>query len=489
MKRPGVKRLLLGTVGLVGVLAAVVLIRTFSFTSKQLDAPPADPLKLDEARAVENLRRALRIKTISSEDPAQTPVEALEAFHALLAEAFPKVHAALKKETVSDHALLYEWTGTESKRSPMLLLAHMDVVPANPNNEWEHPPFSGDLADGYIWGRGAIDDKSSVLGILEAVEVLLVEGFGPKRTVYLAFGHDEEVSGANGAAKIAALLASRGVKAEFSHDEGLAVVEGIVPGITQPVALIGTAEKGYASLELTVSCKGGHSSQPPPHTALGILSAAIVKLEEHPLPAAIRGPVREMFDVLGPEMPFFERMAFANLWLFGGLVKRELEATNAAAAALRTTTAVTMMSGGTKDNVLPTRARAVVNFRLMPDDSIDGLLAHVNETIADERIQVRVLGTAQEASPVSDINAPSYTVLNRTIRQIFPGVVVAPCLDIGATDSRHYSNVAQDSYRFTPLWFKEEDLARIHGPNERIAKDDYLRCIRFYAQFIRNAAS
>ena len=489
MKRPGAKRLLLGVAGGVGVLVVVVLARTFSFTSQQLDAPRADPLKLDEARAVQNLQRALRIKTISSEDPAQTPTEALEAFHALLAEAFPKVHAALKKETVSDYALLYEWTGTDTQRRPMLLLAHMDVVPANPNSKWQHPPFSGKLADGYIWGRGAIDDKSSLLGILEAVEALLIEGVQPKRTVYLAFGHDEEIGGADGAVKIAALLASRGVKAEFSHDEGLAVVEGIVPGIAQPVALIGTAEKGYVSLELTVSCKGGHSSQPPPHTAVGILSAAVVKLEEHPLPTAIRGPVREMFDVLGPEMPFFERMAFANLWLFSGLVKRELEATNAAAAALRTTTAVTMMSGGTKDNVLPTRARAVVNSRLMPDDSIDGLLAHVSETVADERVQVRVLGTPHEASPVADVTAPSYTVLNRTIRQIFPGVVVAPCLDIGGTDSRHYSKVVQDSYRFTPLWFNEEDLTRIHGPNERIAKDDYLRCVRFYAQFIRNAAS
>ena len=487
--RSTVKRILFACVAILGALAVVLLARTWAFESRQLTPEAGTPLTLNEARVVEHLRQALRIETISRENPARTPGEAFRAFHAFLTKAFPKVHASLKRETVSEHSLLYTWPGTDDRAKPILLLAHMDVVPVAAPEAWTHPPFSGALADGFIWGRGALDDKSSVLGILEAVEALLAARFRPGPTIYLAFGHDEEVSGQHGAVKIAALLKSRGVRASVCLDEGLAIVDGVVPGISKPVALIGIAEKGYLSVTLTARGQGGHSSQPPRQTALGILGSAVAKLESHPLPGRLGGPVRQMFDVLGPEMTFGMRMALANLWLFGGLVERELAASPTTDAALRTTTAVTMMNGGTKDNVLPASGRAVVNFRIMPGETIDSVMKYVRDTIGDERVEVAVLGAASEPSPVSAVDSAGYVTLNKTIRQVYKGVLVAPALDLGATDSRHYVDVADDVYRFAPLWMTEGDLARIHGANERIGKDDYLRCVQFFAQFIRNAAS
>ncbi len=489
MRRVRIKWVLFALVAVVSGLTIVVLVRTWTFTSKQLAPAPATPLTFDEEGAVRHLRRALRIMTISFQDPSRASAEAFAAFHTLLSEAFPRVHAALRRETVSDHSLLFTWAGADSSREPVLLLAHMDVVPADPSSGWTHGPFSGDLADGYIWGRGALDDKSSVLGILEAVEALLAEGFRPRRTVCLAFGHDEEVGGRNGAARIAALLQSRGVDAALSLDEGMAIVDGIVPGAERPVALVGVAEKGYLTLELTVEGAGGHSSQPPRQTTLGILGAAVARIESNPMPSDLRDPVRRMLGDLGPEMSFGMRAVLSNLWLFEPLVTWQLSGATATDAALRTTTAVTMMSGGTKENVLPTRARAVVNFRILPGDTVDDVIAHVKHTVDDDRVRFDVRGQANGPSLVSDADSPDYALLDKAIRQVFPEVWVAPALDLAATDSRHYEPVTRNQFRFGPLWMEEEDLSRIHGPNERIGRDHYLRGIRFFAQFIRNASS
>ncbi len=467
-------------------LVAVVLIRTAAFTSKQLPPAPATPLKLDEAKAVDHLQRAVRIKTVSHQEPVAGSGEAFLQLHALLQEAYPKVHATMKRELVGGASLLYTWPGEDTGAKPILLLAHMDVVPGETGSPWEHAPFSGELADGHVWGRGTLDDKGNLIGILEAAESLLAEGFKPKRTVYFAFGHDEEIGG-KGAMQIAALLKSRGVRAEICLDEGMCILEGVVPGLTKPVATIGIAEKGYLTLELVVEGQGGHSSQPPKETVLGILSKAIARLEADPMPAQLKGPARQMLEVLGPEMPFSARIALANLWLFEGLVTRRLEAGKATSASLRTTLAVTIMSGGDKENVLPSRARAVVNSRLMPGASVEGVLDHVRRSIGDDRVSVKPLGTPHLASPVADVHARGYAMLNSTIRQVFPEVLVAPGLVLGATDSRHYAEVSDGTYKFSPLWLNQEALSRIHGPNERISTDNYLRLIRFYGQLIRNA--
>lgn len=471
------------------LLAIVLLLNTLRFTRGRGSVPPAPSVALDRAAAADRLAEAIRFETVSRQDPGSRDRQTFRDFHAFLARRFPGVHRALEREVVNGESLLYTWPGTERRAKPILLLAHQDVVPVEPGTEsrWSQPPFSGRIADGYVWGRGAMDQKVSVLGILEAVESLVAQGVRPAHTVYLAFGHDEELGGTDGAAQIAALLKSRNVRLDYVLDEGLMIGEGLIPGVRPPIAMVGIAEKGRLTLELRATAQGGHASMPPPQTAIGVLAAAIAKLEAKPMPATVGGVAREFFAQLGPEMPFPRRLVFANLWLTDWLVKRTLAKSPPTNALIRTTGAATVVQGGTKDNVLPADARALVNFRILPGDSILAVLEYVRRTIDDPRISVtQVRGT--EPSPVSKTSAASYQILATTIRQVFPDVVVAPGLSIARTDSEHYLGVADAAYRFLPIRVKPEDLARIHGTNERIAVDNYAEIVAFYAALLRNSA-
>jgi len=369
-------------------------------------------------------------------------------------------------------------------------MSHQDVVPVEPGTEkdWTHPAFSGLIDGGWIWGRGALDDKVGVLAILEATETLLARDFQPQRTVYFAFGHDEEVGGNQGAAAIAALLERRGIHPELILDEGGLIAEGMVQGIKQPVALIGTAEKGYLSVELVAEAAGGHSSMPPRHGAIGKLAEAVEKLEDHPMPARIDGATKRSFEYLAPEMPFVPRLVLANLWLFAPVAERQFAADPPANARIRTTTAATVFQAGIKENVLPHRARAVVNFRILPGDSIEDVLRRVRETVGPE-IRVSATGvTKTEPSPESQDSAPEFALLQRTLAQLFPGTVVSPNLLSGGTDTKHYLRLSRNVYRFLPIRMKAEDLARLHGTNERVGVENYGEIVRFYAQLLRNGA-
>lgn len=463
-------------------LVAFLVFRTVTFDSTQLEPAQLTPVDIDLERAAERLSSAIQLQTISSRDEPNASAEEFQKLHKQLAASFPEVHTKLGRETVNDSSLLYTWPGSDPALPPVLLAAHTDVVPAGGAN-WNHPPFAGEIAGGFIWGRGALDDKASVMGILEAVEFLLRSGFQPRRTIYIAFGHDEEVGGENGAAAIAALLQSRGIALESVLDEGGAVTQGIVP-LDSPVATVGIAEKGYLTLELLVEAQGGHSMNPPPRTAIGALARAVANLESNPFPAEISGATRELFAHIGPEMPFYRRVVFANLWLFAPLVEHRLQAAPSTNAAIRTTIAATIFEAGVRENVLPAKARAVVNFRILPGDSVDQVISRVREVIDDPQIAVRALGKTFEPSPVSDTEAAAYAHLARTIRAIFPEAVVAPYLVPGATDARHYAPLAKNVYRFLPLPLTSEDLARFHGVNERIALDDYRRLIEFYTQLL-----
>ena len=310
----------------------------------------------------------------------------------------------------------------------MLLLAHQDVVPVAAGEEtgWTHPPFAGVVADGHVWGRGALDDKASLVAILEAVERLAASGRAPRRAILLAFGHDEEVGGERGAARIAERLAERGVAPEFVLDEGMAVLADGVPGVRGLVALVGIAEKGSVTLDLEVEAEGGHSSMPPRQTAIGILAAAVARLEASPMPARLAGPARLMLEGLAPEMGFGSRLAVANLWLFRRPLERRLAASPAGNALLRTTTAATLVEGGVKENVLPRSARAAVNFRLLPGDSIRSVIEHARRAIADPRVAVKVRGGfAAEASPVAPVETAGFEAIRRSIAEVFPGAAVA----------------------------------------------------------------
>lgn len=481
------KRLVIVAFVLLGGVLAVLAVRTLLFTSRQVQV--ASVSVIDRPAAARRLAESVRIPTISYEDSVDASQSAFLDLHAYLEQEYPLVHRTLRREVVGGYSLLYTWRGEDTTLAPIVLTGHLDVVPIDPDTreEWVHPPFSGHSDGTYIWGRGSMDDRFTIIGILEATEHLLSEGHQPKRTIYLAFGHDEERGGVRGARKIAALLKQRGVRPAFVLDEGLFISEGLAPGVRAPVALIGVGEKGSASLDLSVSVEGGHSSTPPRETAIGILSLALARLESSPMPSRMSGPVRQLFAFLGPEMDWAQRIAFANLWLFEPLVRQQLASKPVTNTLIRTTSAPTIIQAGIKENLLPSEANAVVNFRIAPGDSVAGVMAYVNERIDDPRVQVRCRGNSSEPSAISDASGSAFKAIQKAVREVFPGTLVAPSLMVARTDARHYTDITENVYRFVPIHVTREDVARFHGVNERVSIENLSQGIQFYYQLIRNA--
>ena len=471
-----------GIVVLAGLLAFNVVTRG----SRQMQVAAIQRATIDTQGAAKRLSEAIRFQTISNFLNPEQDAEALRGLRAHIESSFPAFHAAAKREVIGDHSLLYTWEGTDPKAKPIALLAHQDVVPIAPGTEkdWQQKPFDGVIADGFIWGRGSWDDKGNLYSMLEAAEQMAKDGYRPKRTIYFAFGHDEEVAGTRGAKAIAAALSARGVRLDFVLDEGLLIAEGVMKGLDKPAALIGVAEKGYATLVLTAHATPGHSSMPPRETAIGMMSAALARLEDHRLPMHVRGAVAEMFDTLAPEMSGFNRLVLSNLWLFKPLLLREFEKSGPTEAMVRTTTALTIFNAGDKDNVLPGNAEATVNFRLLPGDTQGSVSDHVRSTVDNAKISITPFPGNTDPPPVTGTASPSYSALNRTIREVFPDVVVAPGLMVAATDSRHYAGIADNIFRFSPVRANAEDLKRFHGTNERLSIEGYADMIRFYRRLI-----
>ncbi|MFQ6603973.1 MAG: M20 family peptidase [Fidelibacterota bacterium] len=444
--------------------------------------PPGD-------MALQRLAGALSIPTVSWSDTAATEAEAFLTFHRFLVEHFPRVHRNLNRETINQFSLLYTWSGRRSDLPPLLLMAHSDVVPADNSDQsrWDHDPFQGKIVNDVLFGRGAVDNKSALLGILEAVEYLLGQGYQPERTILLAFGHDEEISGHAGAARIADVLKQRQITPWLILDEGGAIVTEGVPGISAPVALVGIAEKGYVSLELSATGTGGHSSMPPPETAITVLSKAVAAVSDHPMPGSLEGPIREMLITLAPESHFPFNLLFSNLWAFGGIIEGQLAASPKSNALIRTTTAPTMFHAGVKDNQLPQKATAVINFRLKPGDTTADVIRHVEKVIDNPDVSVKPVGTFQnEPSVVSNYHSPQYDAIATSIRRTFPDVIVSPYLTVGGTDTKYYAGMSDQIYRFLPLQFAPGQLDGMHGINEYITKENYAQLIGFYVQLIRN---
>lgn len=468
------------------VLAGVLLVRTLTFGSVQRAVAPST-LPVEPGAVAAHLGEAIRFRTISG-DRSEGP-EPFAALGAWLQETYPRFHAVATREQIGGHNLLYTWPGADPSRPPVLLMAHQDVVPVEPGTEgdWTQPPFSGavapcgDIAGDCVWGRGAIDMKAALVGLMEGAERLAAAGWKPQRTLMFAFGTDEEVGGAGNAA-IAAELERRGVRLDWVLDEGLVITDGVVPGAPAPVALIGLAEKGYVTFELVARGEGGHSSVPPPSTAAGRIGRAVARLEADPFPAGIEGPVGEMLDRIGPEMPFGMRLAFANRWLLDPILVDQLSAGNSTNATLRTTQAVTMLRAGVQSNVLPQQASAIVNLRLHPRDSIASAEARLRAVIDDPAVEIKAYddGFHRDPSPVSSAEAPGFAMIEEAVRASFPEAIVGSGLFIAATDSRHYVPLADDVYRFHPIRYTEADGERIHGTNERLRVDDLAGLVRFY---------
>lgn len=473
-------------------LVAAVAVNTMRKGSKQLVVPPAPALQVDAAGVAQRLGAAIRARTISSGTDAALNADQFQALHEQLRSAYPRVHSTLKRELVGGLSLLYTWPGSDPAAAPILLLAHQDVVPIAPGTEgdWAMPPWDGTVKDGFVWGRGSWDDKGNLIAQLEAVEMLLAGGFQPRRTIYLAFGADEEVGGLRGAAQIAKLLAERKVRLDFVLDEGLVITDGVMPGLGKRAALIGIAEKGYVSVSLKLQGAPGHSSMPPPRGS-GVIaktSAALARIEEQQFPAAIRGVAGEMFDTIAPETSGLQRVALSNLWLFGPLVQSQLEGAASTNAMLRTTTAITIVRAGERDNVMPGRAEAVINFRILQGDSIASVLDHVKRAAGDEKFEVSAAG-GNEPSKISPTSSASFQRLNRTVREVFPDTLVAPGLMIAGTDSKHFEAVSDHIYRFSPVVAKPDDLPRFHGTNERLGVENLAQMVRFYHRLLGQAAA
>ena len=483
------KKLILGIGAvLIGLIAIAVFRASTVFEDVQLT--PAGNLaqvELNEEQVVERMAGAIRFRTISHDDRSNFDADAFLAFHDYLRDSFPLVHERAELTLINDYSLLFRIAGSDPSLKPVMLMGHMDVVPVDDVTlaEWTHDPFAGEVVGGEVWGRGTLDDKLSVMSFLEAVEALIRDGFEPERSLYLSFGHDEEVGGQDGAQAVAEHLKQQGIELEFVVDEGGIVLDGVIKSVDRPVALIGVAEKGYMNLRLRVDAPGGHSSRPPPQSGLGIISRAIVKLEENPFPAELTH-IKKTFGAYAVHAKFTDRLAMGNTWLLSPVVKAALVHDQAMAAAMRTTTAATMASGSSKSNILPTRAEAVVNFRILPGETAEMVRDRVVDIIDDERVQV-IMETNIDPSPVSPTDSMGYELLAQTIRGFDDDILVAPNLLIGGTDARYFHAVSPNVYRFVMVRATADTLNIVHGIDERIAVEDYLTAIRFYYALIRQA--
>jgi carboxypeptidase PM20D1 len=461
-----------------------VLVRTIIFERSRGAIEKVEGIPVDEQQVAEHLAASIRCQTVPLDETGTPDPQAFQQLHQMLKETYPLVHQKLRREVVNGYSLVYIWQGSRSDLEPVMLMAHQDVVSADPT-EWTYPPFDGVIADGLIWGRGTLDIKNQLIGIFDAAEILLQQGYRPERTILFGLGHDEETGGVNGCKVIGQMLKERGVHLAGIVDEGGGISAGLAAGVRGPVALIGVSEKGYLTVEFTVHSQPGHSSTPPPQTAIGILARALARLEAHPMPTHLRR-LRPLYHGIGRAAPIYIQVAFANIWLFGPLLKRWLVPNPEMNASMRTTTALTIINGGVEDNTIPADAKAIVNFRLLPGDSIADVLWHAKKVIKDERVHINpVEGKFNEALPISPNKGPAYEGLSKVVQQVFGNYPVAPFVMLGGTDCQHFVPVCDHIYRFTSVVMDESFRGLEHGIDERIPVEAMAKMVKFYAQLMQ----
>lgn len=466
---------------LIAVFVIVLLVRAASFKPVESDYGTKADVQINGEQAVDHLAQMVRVPTVSNPDPTLMDEEIFQQFRDLIQKLYPNVFATCTYERVDHTGLLFTWKG-KSSEDPVVLMAHYDVVPVVAE-QWEHPPFCGEVFDGALWGRGTLDTKITLMGILESAEELIKKGFVPQHDVYFSFGGDEEVNGPAAPATVA-LLRERGIQPAFVVDEGGAVVEGVFPGVTKPIAVVGIGEKGLMEATLTAKSGGGHASMPPQQTAVGILSQAVANVEKHPFPARISKPVQELFNNVGRYAPFGLRIVFANLWCFGGLLKClgqklgcELN------AMMRTTVAATMVEGSKQSNVLPGSAKATLNLRLLNPDTPEDVLAHLRKAVNDPRVEV-AMNHGRPASPYADTNCPQWAVLQKAIGQTWGEAIVSPYLMLACSDSYQYSAICNNVYKFSAMAMTREERGLLHNHNERIRVENVGRTVEFFTRLM-----
>jgi carboxypeptidase PM20D1 len=443
--------------------------------------------KVDSHQIARHLADVIQCQTISLPQLTEKDRQPWLKLHEVLKANFPLFHQTLQSQLINQYSLLYTWQGKEPSLAPILFAAHQDVVPVDEDTlaEWKYPPYEGKIADGYVWGRGTLDMKSVLVTLMESAERLIQSGYSPRRSIYFAFGHDEEIYGLQGALEISKWLERKGVRLAALLDEGGLVTEEFIPGLKLPVALVSLGEKGFMTVKIQAQGKPGHSSMPPRQTAVGVVSRALALLDDTPMPARLRY-IKPILKGIAYGLPILQQVMLANDWLFGRILIHRLEKEPELNAMLRTTSAATIFQSGVKDNVLPAQAQAKVNFRLLPEEQVEDVLQHIQKVVNDPRVNALLEdGYAWDASLISPADVPAYYTLERVIKQVFSDIPVAHSLMRGASDARHYQKICSHIYRFSPQYELAQDVERVHGVNERIKVEDLGRMVNFYMRLMR----
>ena len=468
---------------LIVAFLAVIIIRALLFRPKAAAKITASEAVVDEQAAIDHLAQMIRCKTVSYYEDERIDKAEFIKFRALLKQFYPNVFARCTYEELGVSGVLFSLKG-KSAEKPAVFMSHYDVVPVN-EEQWTKPAFDGLVEDGFLWGRGTLDTKTTLLGTLEAAETLLKSGFVPENDMYFAFAGDEEVAGKSQPV-IVETLRARGVTPAIVVDEGGAVVQGIFPGVSQPCALIGIAEKGLMDAQFVIEGAGGHASAPPPHTGIGRLAHAVTQIENKPFPLTLTKPVAEMFDTLGRKSSFVYKLIFANLWCFlpvlDAMCKKSGGELN---AMLRTTCAFTKAEGSKASNVLPPYARMVANLRIISGDTCEDTLSALKGKLDDAGIQASIIhGT--DPSKISETKGYGWEKLTAAICETWPDTEISPYLMFAASDSRHYCAISDYVYRFSAMELTKEERAGIHGHDEHIPTAKIVKTVQFYLRLLRS---
>ncbi|MBV7529603.1 M20/M25/M40 family metallo-hydrolase [Chitinophaga sp. sic0106] len=504
---------LLAIIGvLIVLLVAVLVVKTwiYPFTKVNTGAAAYENFPISDT-TLQRFAGGIRIPTVSDVDYTQFNFGPIQEFAAYLRTAYPNVYAATESYTVNNHGLVIHWKGRNSALQPVLFLSHYDVVPPGEyegtdsgqiifspkdkpqppvtaiQDKWTHYPFSGAVADGRIYGRGTLDMKNMLFALMESVNNLMAQQYTPERDVYLAFGFDEEVGGVEGALKIAEDFKAKGIRFDAVYDEGgIVSSKGSISGLNATVALIGCAEKGFWSAKVKVKGLGGHSSMPPMQSAIGKAAVIMQRLEKEQMKPMIIPVIDRFFTNVGGAMDFKSRLAIANQWLLKTTLMKTLAASHTTNALIRTTTALTMMKGSDASNVLAPVVDFVVNFRILPGNTVAEVKEHLQYACRGFDVEIEDLRPPREASRISDINSQGYRVMEKTIKQYFPDAIVTPYLTIGGTDGYKYEIVSDHVYRFNPVLINNNEQQTIHNNNEYISIDNYSRMIHYFETLIKN---
>ena len=461
-------------------LIAVMVFNAVRFKAADNGPRTVEDVKVNGDRAQQNLSTLIKFETVSNADYDKTDKAVFAAYRAKLKELYPNVTAASEYKELGNTAMIFKIKG-KSSENPSVLMSHYDVVPVE-EDRWQHPPFCGEIIDGVLWGRGAIDTKITMVGIMEALEDLLADGFMPENDLYLSFGGDEEVGGISAPA-VVDYMEANGIKPALVLDEGGAVVDGVFPGVNKPIAVIGIGEKGIAQVEFTATSSGGHSSTPPVHTAVGKLAKTIVNLENKPFKAQVTEPVAGLFRKVGPHSPFALRMVFGNMWLFKGLLGRLASVLGGEInAMMRTTVAATMAQGSKQHNVLPNVATANVNVRLLNNVNQQQAQAHF-DSVCSKDVTCRFI-SYQDASPYASTESQAWHKVEKAVGDTWRDAIVSPYLMLAGSDSRRFSRICRDVYKFSAMALSKEERGLIHNDNERIAVEKIDQCVEFFHRLI-----